>query len=188
MMRRTHRRALLGALFIAGAATSRAQAQEPAGDSSRERVSERVMGARPSVDRLAEAVQRRLGLNDEQARRLRDATGRYATQRHQLMRQERTLRRDLREELARGTAAQQERVGRMLDDLLGLQRSRADLVAAEQRDLARFLTPVQRAEFLALQERAFRAAQQMRLQREARTGEARPGDTGERGRSRRPDR
>ncbi|MGZ8413420.1 MAG: hypothetical protein ACXW05_11865 [Gemmatirosa sp.] len=188
MMRTTHWRAHAGALLIAGAATSRAQAQDPAGDTSRDRVSERVMGARPTVERMAEAVKRRLGLNDEQARQLRDATARYATQRQQLMRQERTLRRELRDELARGTGAQQERVGRMLDDLLALQRSRADLVGAEQRDLARFMTPVQRAEFLALQERAFRAAQQMRQQREARAGEARPGEPGERSRSRRPDR
>jgi hypothetical protein len=182
-MRTTFGRALAGALLMAGAATTRAQAQDPAGDTARERVSERVMGARAAVDRMAEAVQRRLGLNDEQAQRLRTTTASYASQRQQLLRRERTLRRELREELARGSAAQQERVGRMLDDLLGLQRSRADLVAAEQRDLARFLTPVQRAEFIALQERAFRAAQQARMQREARDG-----TPGEPGRPRKPNR
>ena len=69
-------------------------------------------------------------------------------------------------------------MARMLDDLLAVQRSRVELVAAEQRDLGRFLTPIQRAEFLAMQERAFRAAQQMRMQREGRPGE--PGDRGQR--------
>jgi hypothetical protein len=180
--RTTIGRALAGAMLMAAAAT-RAPAQSPAGDSSRDRVSERVMGARPTVDRMAEAVRRRLGLTDDQERRLREVTASYAGQRQQLLRQERTLRRDLREELARGSGAQQERVGRMLDDVLGLQRRRAELLASEQRDLSRFLTPVQRAEFLALQERAFRAAQQMRQQREARAGIA-----GEKGRSRSPDR
>lgn len=167
-MRTTYWKSLLAVLAIGVATAPAAGAQIPAADT--QRVSERVMGARPSMERMAEAVKRRLGLTDDQARRLRDATASYAAQRQQLFRQERTLRRELRDELARGDAAQQEKVGRMLDDLLGLQRSRADLVAAEQRDLSRFLTPVQRAEFMALQERAFRAAQQMRAQREGRTG------------------
>jgi hypothetical protein len=133
-------------------------------------VSERVAGARPMVDRLAEMVQRKLRLSDDQARQLREATARFATERQQLFRQERALRRDLRGELARGESARQDRVGALLDSLLGLQRQRADLVSAEQRTLSRFMTPVQRAEFLAMQERAFRAAQQMRQQREGRGG------------------
>ena len=174
-MRRTNGwRALAGVLLVMGTA---AGAQPPA-DAPRDRVSERVVGARPAMERMAEAVKRRLGLNDEQARRLRDATARYAAERQQLFRRERALRREMRDELARGTAAQQERVARMLDDLLAVQRSRVELVAAEQRDLARFLTPIQRAEFLALQERAFRAAQQMRMQREGRQGE--PAERGKR--------
>ena len=150
-------------LLAVGAGSAAAQQ-----DSARDRVSERVMGARPMVDRLAETVERRLRLSPDQGAKLRDATARYAAERQQLFRQERALRRDLREELARGEAARQDRVGNMLDRLLGLQRQRADLVSAEQRTLAGFLTPVQRAEFLALQERAFRAAQQMRQEREGR--------------------
>jgi hypothetical protein len=66
-----------------------------------------------------------------------------------------------------------------LDDLLALQRQRLELVGAEQQELSRFLTPVQRARFLALQERALRAAQRARMQRD--TGEFR-GGRGYRGR------
>jgi hypothetical protein len=161
-------RALTVPLLLA-AASGRAAAQQ---DSVRDRVSERVVGARSMVDRLSEMVERRLGLTSDQSAKLRDATARYAAERQQLFRQERTLRRDLREELARGEAVRQERVASMLDRLLGLQRERADLVSAEQRTLSGFLSPVQRAEFLAMQERAFRAAQQMRQEREGR-GEGR---------------
>ena len=150
-------------LLAIGAGSAAAQQ-----DSARDRVSERVMGARPMVDRLAEMVERRLGLTADQSAKLRAATARYASERQQLFRQERTLRRDLRAELARGETAQQDRVANMLDRLLGLQRQRADLVSAEQRTLSGFLTPVQRAEFLAMQERAFRAAQQMRQERDGR--------------------
>jgi hypothetical protein len=41
-----------------------------------------------------------------------------------------------------------------------------ELVGQEQKELANFMTPVQRAEFLGMQERAFRAAQQLRQRRE----------------------
>ena len=155
----------LTVLLLLAAGSESAAAQQ---DSARDRVSERVAGARPMVDRLAEMVERRLGLTPDQGAKLRDATARYASQRQQLFRQERSLRRDLRAELARGETVRQERVAGMLDRLLGLQRERADLVSAEQRTLSGFLTPVQRAEFLAMQERAFRAAQQMRQERDGR--------------------
>lgn len=156
---------LAAALLLAGGART-AEAQRDSG--RRDRVSERVVGARPMMDRMSEMVQRKLRLTDDQARQLRDATGQFATQRQQLLRQERSLRRELRDELARGETARQDRVAALLDNLLGLQRQRADLVSAEQRTLSRFMTPVQRAEFLAMQERAFRAAQQLRQQREGR--------------------
>ena len=163
-VRRRMVRALTVPLLLA-VGTGSAAAQQ---DSARDRVSERVMGARPMVDKLAEMVERRLRLSPDQGAKLRDATARYASERQQLFRQERALRRDLREELARGETVRQDRVASMLDRLLGLQRQRADLVSAEQRTLSTFLSPVQRAEFLAMQERAFRAAQQMRQEREGR--------------------
>ena len=157
----------LAVLLLLAVGTGSAAAQQ---DSARDRVSERVAGARPMVDRLAEMVERRLRLTPDQGAKLRDATARYASERQQLFRQERALRRELRRELALGETARQERVASMLDRLLGLQRQRADLVSAEQRTLSGFLTPVQRAEFLAMQERAFRAAQQMRQEREGHGG------------------
>ena len=58
-------------------------------------------------------------------------------------------------------------MGRQLDDLLRLQQRRTQILADEQRELAGFLSPVQRARFLGLQERAFRAAQQVRQKRAA---------------------
>lgn len=127
-------------------------------------------GARPgaprqAMQRLAQVVQRRLGLTDEQAAQLRQATGRFAAQRQQLMVRERATRRALRAATERGDSADQDAVARQLDELLQIQQRRVQIVADEQRDLARFLTPLQRAQFLALQERAFRAAQQVRQQR-----------------------
>jgi len=64
--------------------------------------------------------------------------------------QERTSRRELRREL---TAAQpnQARVSTLLDTSIRLQKQRIALIEAEQKELATFLTPVQRARYLALQ-------------------------------------
>ncbi len=135
----------------------------------RERVSERGREARPAMERLALVVQRRLGLTNEQAQRLRQTTARYAGEREALVRQERSARRDLRALVAGAAQTDQERVGALLDTVLRVQRRRVELVEQEQRELARFLTPLQRAQFHAMQERAFRAAQQLRMRRELRT-------------------
>lgn len=126
--------------------------------------------ARPGLERLAEVVQRRLALTDEQAGRLLGISARYARERQALLARERDARRVLREEVPRGDAADQGRVRTALDALVDAQQRRAALVAGEQRDLAAFLTPVQRARFLGMQERAFRAAQRARRAREAAAG------------------
>jgi Spy/CpxP family protein refolding chaperone len=127
--------------------------------------------ARPPIERLAAVVQRRLRLNAAQSTQLRETTRRFAAQRQDLMAKERETRRALRAEIGAGDAADQQAIARHLDTLVSLQQRRVQLVADEQRDLARFLSPLQRAQFLALQERAFRAAQQLRMQR-ARRGVA----------------
>jgi hypothetical protein len=56
--------------------------------------------------------------------------------------------------------------------MLRLQAVRLQLVTREQRELATFLTPVQRARFIALQEQMQRAVQQARQRRAAAAGAA----------------
>ena len=129
---------------------------------------------RPAMERLAGAVQRQLGLTDDQAARLRDATRRFATQREALLREERAARVALREAVAERESADAGRVARLIDELLRMERRRVDLRVEEQRELARFLTPVQRAQFMAMQERASRAAQQLRAQRDGQGPPRRP--------------
>jgi hypothetical protein len=60
-----------------------------------------------------------------------------------------------------GNQANQQHVSALLDDALRLQKQRIALVEAEQKDLARFLTPVQRAGYLALQAQVRRRAQEL---------------------------
>ena len=155
---------ILVAALVAGAAPLAAQRSAGGG-----------VPARPAMERLANAVARRLNLDADQAQRLQTTTRRFATDREQLMRQERQARQALRAQLAAGQAADQQAVGRQLDDLLRLQQRRVQLLSDEQRELAGFLSPVQRAEFLGMQERAFRAAQQIRQQRANAGGRGRAG-------------
>jgi Spy/CpxP family protein refolding chaperone len=120
-------------------------------------------------------VQRRLGLTGEQSVRLRETTRRFAAQRQQIMQRERETRRALRLATAPGdSSADQKVIGRQLDSLVALQQRRVALLAEEQREMATFLTPYQRAQFLAMQERALRAAQQLRQQRAAAARESLP--------------
>ena len=151
----------IGQLALATALVLSAEAQPP----NRPRANMPAGGGRAPLQQLAAIVQRRLGLNDEQAAKLRQTTGRFAVQRQELLRQEREARRALRLEMERGDSANQPEVARRLDALLQVQKQRVELMAGEQRDLAGFLTPVQRAQFLAMQERAFRAAQQLQQQK-----------------------
>lgn len=122
---------------------------------------------RPELEQLARVVQQRLQLDDAQAARLREVSARYAARRQVLAANEREARRALREQLTRGAAADQARVAVAIGALVDAQQQRSALVADEQRELAAFLTPVQRARFLGLQERAFRAAQRARMERGA---------------------
>jgi Spy/CpxP family protein refolding chaperone len=59
-------------------------------------------------------------------------------------------------------AANQQKVAGLLDQLMRLQRQRLDLVEGEQRELAKFLTPVQRAKYLGLQNQLRQRMQELR--------------------------
>jgi len=60
-----------------------------------------------------------------------------------------------------GNQANQQHVSDLLDNTMRLQKQRIALVEAEQKDLARFLTPVQRAGYLALQAQFRNRAQEL---------------------------
>ena len=111
---------------------------------------------RPAVQalqrRLIEVVQRTLGATDDQMRQLGEVNRKYQIERRDLNQKDRDARQAIRAEVLRDSAADQDRVSRMLEALVDVQRQRLDVFAREQRDLARFLTPVQRAKYASLQE------------------------------------
>ena len=125
-------------------------------------------GNRPELEqqfrqRVAKLAQERLELTDPQMAQLQQSNARFAPQLNQIVAQERETRRQLRLELTSPTPNQQH-VGVLLDQSLQLQKQRIGLVEQEQRDLARFMTPVQRARYVALQQQFRRRAQELSRQ------------------------
>jgi Spy/CpxP family protein refolding chaperone len=156
------------ALLGAGTSPVSAQASVPQAADPRAAAQNRVR------ERVARLLRERVGLSEDQMRRLAPVNRRYDARRQVLFREERELRQALRRELSAATA-DQNRVSAQIDQLFVLQRRRLDLAAEEQRELAAVMTPVQRARYLALQETVRRRADEMRRRRGGRRG---PGSGG----------
>ena len=162
-------RVLIACVVSLGAFSGVADAQRPGPDSApsrREILEQRVR------QRMAVVVKQRLGLNDDQMRRLGEVNRDIEGQRRQLNEQERDLRVGLRGELVRGDSASQDRVARFVDQLIDVQRRRIDLLSREQRALSAFMTPVQRAQYLGIQDQLRRRMEEMRGR--PRRGQRRP--------------
>lgn len=113
-------------------------------------------------ERTGEIVKRRLGLTDDQMAKLQTSNKNFEKQRMDLMTSERTTRQMLRAQVMMGDSANQTKVNQLLDQTIQIQRQRLDLLQTEQKDLGRFLTPVQRAKYLGLQTEMRQRAQQLR--------------------------
>jgi hypothetical protein len=153
MMSRTYGLTALSFLLVATAAA--AQPVAAPANPNRAALEQRFR------EQSAKVAQQRLGLTDAQLTQLAQSNARFAPQQNQLVVQERETRRQLRVEMTAGSQANQQHVSALLDDALRLQKQRIALVEAEQKDLARFMTPVQRAGYLALQGQVRRRAQEL---------------------------
>lgn len=112
--------------------------------------------------RLARTLKERVGLTDAQLEQVGTVNSQFEERRRMLVAQERDIRIGLREEVMREEQANQERVSRLLDQAIEVQQHRLRLLEEEQRELAKFLTPVQRAKYMAIQEQLHRALEEMR--------------------------
>lgn len=115
--------------------------------------------------RLANLLRTQLGLSDDQMRQLSDVNQRFDSQRRDVNRREMLARRGLFDEVLKRDSADTSRVGLLITEQFKLDRERIDLTEAEQRELSRFLTPVQRARYLGVQEQIRREMDQLRGRR-----------------------
>lgn len=114
---------------------------------------------------FARLVKERVGLTDDQMRRLAPVAQSYEQQRRRLQLDERNARTSLRQTMRDYQAADSTKVDRLLRSLVEVQKRRAQLLESEQRDLATVMTPPQRARYMALQEQIRRRLEQMRHRR-----------------------
>ena len=115
-------------------------------------------------ERVAGLAQQRIGLSDAQMAQLEQSNARFGPQLNQLAAQERETRRQLRLEMTSPGEPNQQHVSALLDQSLQLQKQRIGVVEQEQKDLSRFMNPVQRARYIALQQQFRRRAQELARQ------------------------
>lgn len=150
---------LLASLLAAAPAAGQAPGPRGRADTSGIPLEARVR------QRLATVVQARLALTDVQMKQLAAVNSTFEPRRRDLLARERAARVTLRAELGRGSAADQQRVSTALDEVFRVQRERLDVAEQEQRELAKFMQPSQRAGYAALQEHLRRRIEEMRRKR-----------------------
>ena len=174
---------LAAALVIAPLTSGSAQGQrrggEGGGRGNREQMELRVRM------RLANLLRTRLGLTDDGMRQLSEVNQRFDRQRRDLLRREMMTRRTVREEVLKGDSADNARVEQLMKEQFKIEHERIDLTEAEQVELSKFLTPVQRARYLGVQEQVRREMDQLRGRGMQPMGDPPPG--GLRGRRPPPD-
>jgi Spy/CpxP family protein refolding chaperone len=138
------------------------QAAAKAADSAAIASPERRQLERRLHQRMLDVVRTRLDLTQEQVEKLSATNERYDQHRRALAHRERSLRLELRAQLRRGDSADQNRVAQLLDQTLQAQQERLDLYRKEQSDLSSFMTPVQRAKYMGLQEQMRSRVEELR--------------------------
>jgi uncharacterized protein (UPF0305 family) len=78
------------------------------------------------------------------------------------------LRSALEAQMRPGVAANQDSVSKLTDGLVNLRTSYAQTLRDENREMAQYLTPVQRSQVLAMRERFTRRIREIREQRQGR--------------------
>jgi hypothetical protein len=162
---------MLGA-FASGAQAQRADSgfQRPGGRGGLrgQPPAERQMLQRQVRQAFAKAVRRQLNLSDDQMRKLQSVDLKYERQRIALLRDERQARQGLKGAMDDSAKVDQAKVDGYLSQLVKAQRTRADLLEAEQKELTGFLTPLQRAKYFSMKERLNRRMQELAQQNSGR--------------------
>lgn len=168
-MRRMITTALAALVVSAGSVLAQGRPVRPPRDAARleQRGQQLPPEQRQAMERrirqaLARAVRNRVGLNEDQMRRLEPVNRKYAEQRRALAGQERDVRMALRREMMDTASPDQGKIAAYQNQLIDLQRKRLDLVQAEQTELSSFMTPLQVAKYRALQEQVRRRVEEMR--------------------------
>lgn len=159
MMRLPLLSALAGVILMSLTAATPARAQDDTALLDRSRLLQRIQ------DRFGAQVKEQLGLTDQQAARMKETTATWFLKRRDLEGQEQRARQAMASQLRPGVAANRDSVTKLIDRLLALRVSYAETFRQEDHDLAGYLDPVQRAQYLVLRERLLERIQKARDER-----------------------
>lgn len=106
-----------------------------------------------------------LGLTDEQAAKLRATQERFRDRRQEIHRQQLALRGALTDQMRPGVAANSDSVRGLMDRIQANRLSQVQLDQEENREMAGYLNPVQRAQYQIMRERLLNRVAQERYQR-----------------------
>jgi len=154
----------LAVCTLMGAASARAQDVGGGDNPARARLRQQI------EDRFAARIKEQVGLSDEQLTKLRSTWITYGSRRRELEARERLLRSALGAQMRPGVAANQDSVSRLTDGLVNLRSSYAQIARDENREMATYLTPVQRTQLLTMRERFLQRIQEIRREQRARQG------------------
>lgn len=113
-------------------------------------------------------VRRQLDLTDDQAAHLRTTEERFFRQRREIQQRQWAVLQGLREQLQPGVAADPDSVRKLMDARLQNRAAMAQLERDEDEDMARYLSPVQRARYQLMRQRLQERIADMRRQRRGR--------------------
>ena len=109
---------------------------------------------------IARLAKQRIGLTDAQMAQLGPINQRFEGERRRIIREERQTRLSLRQAMQDSAGGNQDEIARHMDRLIQLQRERVDLLDHEQQELAKVMTPAQRAKYMVFQENVRRRFEQ----------------------------
>ncbi len=155
------------------AAQPKAAQPQPMGRAQMRAQPDRAQLEQQIRDRIGNQLKNQLKLTDDQFTKLQVTNKKFEEKRHLLVAQERDARMSIRDLMIAGDTTNQAKVSAALDKALQIQRQRFELVEQEQKELAGFLTPMQRARFLGMQEQVRSRMETMRAQG-ARRGQGGP--------------
>ena len=156
--------------LVAGTAVAQnppaaAPAQPPAGMRAQMRAQpDRAQLEQQIRNRIANQLKNQLKLSDDQFTKMQATNKRFEEKRRLLVEQERDARMSMRDLMLAGDTTNQAKVSGALDKMMQIQRQRFELVEQEQKELAGYLTPMQRARYLGMQEQMRRRIDEFRAQ------------------------
>lgn len=111
---------------------------------------------------FARAVRQRVGLTEDQMRKLAPITQKYANERARIQLDERQARMELGRILRDSVAGDSAKVEGLMARMLDAQKRQVQLLEEEQKELATIMSPLQRARFFGLREQMRRQLEERR--------------------------